>query len=77
MDENRIKGTINEILGSAKQKVGELTGNSHLQVEGIVQQVKGDLENALGHAKDAVREANHEASEQHHTQRHLDRNENN
>jgi uncharacterized protein YjbJ (UPF0337 family) len=57
---NRVKGTINELLGSAKQKVGELNGDSALKVEGIVQQAKSNLENAWGNAKDVVREANEE-----------------
>jgi hypothetical protein len=45
--------------------VGELTGDSELPVEGAVQQAKGNFENAWGKAKDAVREANQEATVQH------------
>jgi uncharacterized protein YjbJ (UPF0337 family) len=37
MDKDRLKGTIDELLGSAKQKVGELTGDTQLEVEGIAQ----------------------------------------
>ena len=48
MDKDRVKGTIDELVGSAKQKVGEMIGDSELQVDGIVQQTKGNLENALG-----------------------------
>jgi hypothetical protein len=44
-----------------------MTGNSRLQVEGMVQQVKGQVENAWGKAKDAVREANEEAAVEHET----------
>jgi len=58
MNIDQVKGTTDELLGSAKQKVGKLTGDSKLQVEGIVQQAKGNLENAWGKAKDAVHEAN-------------------
>jgi uncharacterized protein YjbJ (UPF0337 family) len=64
MDSNRLKGTIDEVVGIAKQKTGELTGNSQLQVEGIAQQFKGKVEGAWGNAKDAVREANEEAATQ-------------
>ena len=35
-----------------------MTGNTPLQVKGIAQQAKGKLENAVGNAKDTVREAN-------------------
>jgi uncharacterized protein YjbJ (UPF0337 family) len=45
MNKDIVKSTNNEILGRAKQKAGELTGNTSLQVEGIAQQVKGTLEN--------------------------------
>jgi uncharacterized protein YjbJ (UPF0337 family) len=62
MDSNRLKGTIDEVVGIAKQKTGELTGNSQLQVEGIAQQFKGKVEGAWGKAKDAFREGNEDAA---------------
>jgi len=65
MNKDRVKGTIDELVGSAKQKAGELTGDTQLQVEGAVQQVKGKVENAWGKAKDVVHAANEEAAVQH------------
>jgi uncharacterized protein YjbJ (UPF0337 family) len=62
MNKNRVKGTVNEMVGSAKRKVGQVSGNTRLQVEGMVQQVKGKVENAWGKAKDAVRETNDQSS---------------
>ena len=64
MNNNRVKGTLDEVVGIAKQKTGELTGNAQLQIEGIAQQVKGKVESAWGQAKDAVRAANEEAAAQ-------------
>jgi uncharacterized protein YjbJ (UPF0337 family) len=61
MDNNRVKGAADELIGIAKKKTGKITGNSRLQVEGVVQEAKGKLESALGKAADAVREANEEA----------------
>jgi uncharacterized protein YjbJ (UPF0337 family) len=58
MNKNRVKGTIDELTGSAKRKAGEITGNTSLQVEGIVQQAKGKLETAAGKVEDAVDRAN-------------------
>jgi uncharacterized protein YjbJ (UPF0337 family) len=58
MNRNRVNGTIDEMVGSAKQTAGKLTGNAPLQVRGVAQQVKGKLENTLGKAKDAVRGIN-------------------
>ncbi len=60
MNKDRVNGTIDEVVGCAKRKAGNLTGNTPLQLKGMAQQVKGKLENALGKAKDAIRETNHE-----------------
>jgi uncharacterized protein YjbJ (UPF0337 family) len=65
MDKNRIKGTIDELAGSAKRKAGEVTGLGELQIEGMVQQVKGKIENAWGQAEEAIQDANAEAAVNH------------
>ena len=57
MNKDHVKGTNDEVIGSAKRRAGELTDNSQLQVEGMVQQVKGKVENAWGKTKDAARDA--------------------
>jgi uncharacterized protein YjbJ (UPF0337 family) len=57
-----VNGTIDEVVGSVKRGVGNLTGNTPLQVKGAVQQVKGKLENALGKVQDAIDEASLEAN---------------
>lgn len=58
MNRNPVKGAIDEVVGSVKRTAGKLIGDTPLQVKGIAQQVKGKLENALGKAKDVIREAN-------------------
>jgi uncharacterized protein YjbJ (UPF0337 family) len=60
MNRDRVNGTIDEVVGRAKRKAGNWTGNTPLQVKGMAQQVKGKLENTLGKAKDAVRKTNQE-----------------
>jgi uncharacterized protein YjbJ (UPF0337 family) len=72
MNKDRMKGAIDEAAGSAKRKVGDLTGNTRLEMEGMAQQVKGKVENAWGKAKDAVQEANKEAAVKHETRVDLD-----
>lgn len=67
MNKDRVKGTIDEAAGLAKRKAGEVLGNTQLEVEGMVQQVKGKVENAWGKTKDAVHDANQEAAIQHET----------
>jgi len=61
MNKDRVKGAIDEAVGSAKRKAGELTDDIPLQIEGMAQQAKGKVENAWGKAQDAIREANEEA----------------
>ena len=65
MNKERVKGAIDESLGSAKREAGELAGLGDLQLEGIAQQVKGKLESAWGKAEDVVHEANNEAEVNH------------
>ena len=62
MNRDRVKGTIDEAAGLAKRKEGELMGSTGLELEGMVQQVKGKVESAWGQAKDAVRDVNEKAS---------------
>ena len=57
MNQDQIRGKIDEAVGSAKRKVGELTDNPKLKVEGMVQQVKGKVESAWGKAKESVIDA--------------------
>ena len=64
MNKDRVKGTIDEVVGGAKRKAGELTDDPPLQVEGIAQQVKGRLEYAWGKAKDAAQQARDKGTKQ-------------
>ena len=72
MNKDRIQGIIDETAGLAKRKVGESLGDTKLEVEGMVQQVKGKVENAWGKAKDAVHDANQEAAIKHKTRTEVD-----
>lgn len=65
MNKDRVNGTIDDVVGSAKRKAGQLTDNANLQVEGIAQQLKGKVENAVGKVKDSVQEANQETAVRH------------
>jgi uncharacterized protein YjbJ (UPF0337 family) len=62
MNTDHVKGTIDEVVGSAKQKAGELIGNPSLQIKGLAQNAKGKIENALGKIEDASDEANVQAN---------------
>lgn len=56
MDKNRVKGTVDQVVGSAKRKVGNLTGDKSTEVKGAAQQIKGKVESAVGKLKDAGRD---------------------
>ncbi len=56
MDEDRIKGAATNVGGKVKDAAGGLLGDSKTQAEGKADQVSGELQNAYGSAKDAVRE---------------------
>jgi uncharacterized protein YjbJ (UPF0337 family) len=64
MNSDRAKGTIDEVVGGAKQDVGRMTGNTRLRVKGAAQQVKGALESALGKARDAAHGVQQEAAKE-------------
>lgn len=64
MNNDRVKGAIDKVVGTAKRKAGELTGDTPLQIQGIAQQVKGSLESTWGKAKDAVQQASEESRTQ-------------
>ncbi len=56
MDKDRIKGKIEDVGGRLKRQVGEWTGDSETQAEGLADQAKGKARNAMGKMKDAARD---------------------
>ena len=58
MNNDKVHGTVDEAVGSAKQVAGKLTGNTGLRIEGVAQKIKGKLENAVGNIKDGILETN-------------------
>jgi uncharacterized protein YjbJ (UPF0337 family) len=59
---DKIKGTANEAVGKAKQKVGEATGSEEMQGEGALQEAKGKGQKTLGDAKDIAKDAIHKVA---------------
>ncbi len=52
---DKIKGMANEAAGNLKQGAGKLVGNDRMRAEGIVQERKGEAQQAIGKGKDAVK----------------------
>ena len=59
---DKIKGTTNEAIGKAKQGIGEATGSDRLEGEGVIQEVKGKGQKAVGDAKEAAKDAANKAA---------------
>jgi uncharacterized protein YjbJ (UPF0337 family) len=55
LEGERLRGAINEIAGRAKRQMGEWTGDSTAQVEGLAQEMKGRAQLAWCGVKDALR----------------------
>ena len=59
MNEDTVKGTLEELTGKVKETVGHVTGNHELEAEGKLDQAKGAVQSTVGHAKDAGKELGH------------------
>ena len=57
VDKNRTEGTKHEVKGAVKEAVGKVVGDAKLQGEGKADKAEGKIQNAIGGAKDAVRDA--------------------
>jgi uncharacterized protein YjbJ (UPF0337 family) len=62
MNNDKVKGHVDDAVGRAKRQVGEWTGDTQTQVEGAAQQIKGKAEKAWGNVKDAAKDANDRAN---------------
>lgn len=57
MDKDRIAGALKHVKGAVKDIIGKATGDAKLQVEGKADKAEGKVQNAVGGAKDAARDA--------------------
>ena len=57
MDKNRVEGAAHQVKGSVKEAVGKVTGDKKIQAEGTAEKAAGKVQNAVGGAKDAVKNA--------------------
>ena len=56
MDKDRVEGAGKKVKGSIKEGVGKVTGDTKTEAEGRADKTEGKVQNAVGGAKDAVRE---------------------
>ena len=55
VDKDRVEGSATNLGGKVKEGAGKLTGDEKLKNEGVADQVKGKVQNAVGSVKDAVK----------------------
>ena len=56
MNDDRIKGKMDDVKGRVKRQVGEWTGDENAQAEGALDQAKGKTQNAWGKLKDGAKD---------------------
>jgi len=57
VDTDRLKGIGKQAAGSVKEAVGKVVGDKKTEAEGWTEKNAGKIQNAVGGAKDAVRQA--------------------
>ncbi len=57
MDDDRVKGSAQNMKGKVKEAAGKFTGDAKLESEGKADQAGGKIRNAIGGVKDSIRDA--------------------
>jgi uncharacterized protein YjbJ (UPF0337 family) len=57
MNNEHVKGAADTVAGKVKEVAGHVSGDKKLEVAGKADQIKGAAHNAVGDAKDVVKEA--------------------
>ena len=55
MNKDQAKGHAKDMMGKARQKVGQLTGNRSEQAKGLAKRAEGKLQKGVGDAKSVSR----------------------
>ena len=55
VDKDRVEGSGTNLGGKVKEGAGKLTGDEKLKNEGVADQVKGKVKNAVGSVKDTLK----------------------
>jgi len=64
MDENRVEGAARKLTGKAQGAIGDVTGDTKMQVEGRAREAVGAGQQAFGEAKDATAKVAASASDE-------------
>lgn len=47
-DKNTVKGKLNQVVGNAQEKLGEVTNDPNQQAQGQGKQIKGNVQEGVG-----------------------------
>ena len=61
---DKVSGYANEAAGNIKKNVGKIVGSDKMEIEGGVQELKGEAQVNIGNAKDAVKEGVNKAADE-------------
>ena len=56
MDKDRVKGAAQQQKGTVKEGLGKILGDEKMKAEGKMDKAAGKVRNAVGGAKDAIRD---------------------
>jgi uncharacterized protein YjbJ (UPF0337 family) len=56
MDKDRVEGIGHQAKGAVKQTAGKVVGDKQTEAEGAAEKTAGKVQNAVGGAKDAVKD---------------------
>jgi uncharacterized protein YjbJ (UPF0337 family) len=56
MDKDRVEGVAHQAKGAVKEAAGKVTGDKKTQAEGAAEKTAGKVQNAVGGAKDGVKD---------------------
>ena len=57
MNKDRIAGAAHRVKGAVKETIGKITGDAKTEAEGAAEKTAGKVQNIVGGAKDAIRNA--------------------
>jgi uncharacterized protein YjbJ (UPF0337 family) len=57
MNKDQAQGVAKDVAGKVQETAGQLTGNREQEAKGVLQQVQGKGQKALGDAKEIVKDA--------------------
>lgn len=57
MDKDRVEGIGHQAKGAVKEAFGRATGDAKTEAEGKAEKAGGKVQNAIGGAKDTLRDA--------------------